>query len=316
MTNTIEAAKGRWREILAALGVPAECLNGRPQPCPMCGGTDRFTFDDRNGDGDFICRRCDAGKGLQFLMRFHDWDFAKAAREVDAVIGNLPKEKPKSVQERRTVSDVELNRVWSSSKQITPDSPVGLYLQKRGLDIGPWQRCLRETIATFHPHQHVFPVLVAKFCDRDGNGKQIHQTFLTEQGEKAAIDPCRRFMRGPLPKGGAVRIGEVVETMGIAEGIETALSAAKLFKFPVWAATNAAMLRLWEPPVGVRRVVVFGDNDKNYVGQQAAYVLAERLSAEAERKDKSLTIEVRIPETTGNDWNDELMEHNYARTTH
>ena len=49
--STMDVAKGRWREILPALSIPSQALNGKQQPCPMCGGTDRFSFTDRNRDG-------------------------------------------------------------------------------------------------------------------------------------------------------------------------------------------------------------------------------------------------------------------------
>ncbi|MDO4879526.1 MAG: primase-helicase zinc-binding domain-containing protein, partial [Neisseria sp.] len=41
------AAYGRWPEIHAALGIPAKLLNTRKhQPCPHCGGKDRFRYTD------------------------------------------------------------------------------------------------------------------------------------------------------------------------------------------------------------------------------------------------------------------------------
>lgn len=53
-------ARGRWREILVAAGVPANALDGRRgRPCPKCGGRDRFApmadLDDR---GAVLCRHC------------------------------------------------------------------------------------------------------------------------------------------------------------------------------------------------------------------------------------------------------------------
>jgi hypothetical protein len=60
-TKTQEAAHGRWRWILPHFGISESALNGKEQPCPACGGRDRFVFDDRHGDGDYFCRRCDAG---------------------------------------------------------------------------------------------------------------------------------------------------------------------------------------------------------------------------------------------------------------
>ena len=92
--KTIDAANGRWREILPALGIPSQFLSGKHQPCLLCGGKDRARFTDLDGRGSYFCNQCGAGTGMQFLMKFKNWDFAKAASEVDAVIGKLPKVKP------------------------------------------------------------------------------------------------------------------------------------------------------------------------------------------------------------------------------
>lgn len=40
-------AHGRWTELLRALGVDENLLNRRNQPCPLCGGTDRFQYTDK-----------------------------------------------------------------------------------------------------------------------------------------------------------------------------------------------------------------------------------------------------------------------------
>ena len=46
-----DRARGRWPGILTALGVPAKALRNRHGPCPVCGGKDRFRFDDKGGAG-------------------------------------------------------------------------------------------------------------------------------------------------------------------------------------------------------------------------------------------------------------------------
>ncbi|MEJ1298318.1 MAG: hypothetical protein RPU64_04135 [Candidatus Sedimenticola sp. (ex Thyasira tokunagai)] len=49
-----QAATDRWLEILLALGVPSEKLNGKHQSCLGCGGRDRFRY--AGGDGfDLLC---------------------------------------------------------------------------------------------------------------------------------------------------------------------------------------------------------------------------------------------------------------------
>ncbi len=87
--------------------------------------------------------------------------------------------------------------------------------------------------------------------------------------------------------------------MGIAEGIETALSASILFNVPVWAALSSGRLKVWQPPAETIEVLVFGDNDANCDGQEAAYALGNRLN-------RTITAQVLIPETPGSDWNDVL----------
>ena len=54
--KTIDRARGRWREILPQLGIEAGFLKGKHCPCPSCGGTDRFRFDNRRQDGDYFAR--------------------------------------------------------------------------------------------------------------------------------------------------------------------------------------------------------------------------------------------------------------------
>ena len=58
-------AHGRWTEILRTLGVDEKVLNKRNQPCPMCGGTDRFQYTDKFGEGNYHCRGCGPAGGLK-----------------------------------------------------------------------------------------------------------------------------------------------------------------------------------------------------------------------------------------------------------
>src|SRR6516225_8926134 len=87
--NTIERARGRWQEILPQLGVDARFLCNKHGPCPICGGRDRFRFDDRDGSGSYYCNQCGAGVGLILVRKLKGWDYATACREVDKIIGNV-----------------------------------------------------------------------------------------------------------------------------------------------------------------------------------------------------------------------------------
>jgi putative DNA primase/helicase len=96
--------------------------------------------------------------------------------------------------------------------------------------------------------------------------------------------------------------------MGIAEGIENALSASMLNNdMVVWSAVNGGLLSKWAPPPEVQTVHIFADNDASYTGQAKAYTLANRLTVQFKIKTM-----VHLPNDTG-DWNDCLQRANAAR---
>ena len=96
----IKAATGHWFDILTGPGgVDPALLDGKPRACPICGeGTDRFTFDDKDGRGTWICRQCPArpgkgagaGDGVALLEAVTGWDFRRAAAEVEQFLGLPP----------------------------------------------------------------------------------------------------------------------------------------------------------------------------------------------------------------------------------
>src|SRR6202171_2161124 len=75
-------APGRVTEILRTLGVDEKVLNRRNQPCPMCGGTDRFQYTDKFGEGNYHCRGCGPAGGLKLLPGYHRWGFSTTVEAV------------------------------------------------------------------------------------------------------------------------------------------------------------------------------------------------------------------------------------------
>ncbi len=294
-----ETARGRWRGILPALGVPATFLTGKHQPCPMCGGKDRARFSDKDGRGTYVCSQCGAGDGYHLLMKFNGWDFPTAVRRVDEIVGDVPINLKPAVNP--FASRRAMNELWMRSNRIGADDPVDLYLTKRGLSQRP--PCLRTVISLSYKDEvsTLHPGMLAMVRAPDGKPSILHRTYLTADGRKAAVGCPRRMMPGTIDKGSAVRLCEPAEEMGIAEGIETAMSAALIHGVKCWAALNEGMLRAWIPPLECKRVVVFGDNDANFVGQAAAFDLAKRLVRDG------LSVEVMIPPAIGQDFNDVLM---------
>ncbi|WP_151448122.1 DUF7146 domain-containing protein [Lacisediminimonas profundi] len=299
--NTAREAIGRWPGILQALGIDEKHLRNKHGPCPHCGGKDRFRFDDKDGRGTWFCSQCGSGDGFALLRNLHGWEFSKAAKEVDAVLGTIQAGPVKA--ERSEESKLKaLRNVWSQSRAVTRGDPVWRYLNARvGIEDVPAD--LR-----FHPALRyrdndgkdlgVFPAMVARLRDPAGNGVSIHRTYLTDAGTKAPVGQVKKIMPGKPLNQAAVRLSDVGTHLGIAEGIETALAAFSRFGVPTWAATTAQLLEDWVPPAGVERVLIAGDNDNSFTGQAAAFALAKRLTL------AGLTVEVRIPESDGKDWAD------------
>jgi putative DNA primase/helicase len=226
-------------------------------------------------------------------------EFRDAACAVDEILGNVaddPKAKPAlSGETQRRL----LNDLWRASLAVETDCPVGWYLTNR---VPGWSNCadLRFAERAPVPGGSFGPAMLAMVRDcKTGNPVSIHRTFLTLAGTKADMPNPRALMPGDLPEAVSVRLAEAGEVLGIAEGIETALAAQAKFGVPCHAAINAGFLAKWQPPEGVRKVIVFGDCDDSYTGQAAAYTLAHRLS-------RKVAVEVRIPGQFGTDWADEV----------
>ncbi|MGE8126032.1 DUF7146 domain-containing protein [Methylobacterium sp. NPDC080182] len=301
-TPLAERARGHWAALLPDLGVDRRYLTAKQGPCPICGGKTRFRFDDKEGRGTWICNHCGAGDGADLAMKVTGISFRDLAERLDPIIGEAP---PATVKAGRTREDCRdsLNRLWRSASPVRPGDPVARYLRNRvGLTSVP--TCLRtvDHLRYQDDEPSFHPAMIAMVTNPDGYPTTIHRTYLSQDGRKADVASPRRLMPGTIAPGSAVRLFDAGSTLGIAEGIETALAAAALFAIPVWAAVNASQLAKWVPPPEATEIVVFGDADAAFVGQAAAYALAHRLA----RKDRTVT--VKLPDRVGTDWNDVLLE--------
>lgn len=180
------------------------------------------------------------------------------------------------------------------------------YLQNRDIDILPpgLRFCVRTPLgkgdlATFRP------ALLAAVTD-DSGLLAVQRTFLDEQARRARDlgNPRRMLAR---PKAGAVRLAEATDELGIAEGIETAISAMVLLGIPIWAALGNERFPHLAIPGSVKRLVLLPDNDP--AGHLAVSRAEEALGA------NDRLIETIWPWRGLNDWNDVLrLEGREARS--
>jgi len=288
-------AKGRWREILENIGIDPG--DGKPGPCIICGGKDRYVFDDKYDDGSYFCRQCGAGTGFQLIMKCKDVDFPTALKMVAGFTGTQPinDEGAKDRIAEQAKIKKNLNDLWTKSIPLVGSDPVSKYLRSRGIMLTPEN--VRYCPKCFEADScKDYPAMVSRVHGPAGKPVSIHRTYLADVATKKKIMPCVKKLNGA-----AIRLMTVKgDTIGIAEGVETALSAAQLWDVPVWAAMGTSTLETWQPPEGTRKIIIFADNDANFAGQAAAYVLAHRLYL------KDCIVSVEIPDIVG-DFNDVLV---------
>lgn len=126
----------------------------------------------------------------------------------------------------------------------------------------------------------------------------LQRTFFDPDQPRRARDlsnPRRMLGR---PGQGAVMLAPATDTLGLAEGIETALSAILLLDIPVWATLGNERLAHVAIPDTVTRLILLPDNDR---GGRIGAAKATEAYAMPDR-----TIETLWPPQGFNDWNDVL----------
>ena len=281
-------AQARAREIVEQLGgvwrgTRGECL------CPA--HDDRTpSLSVRLGDTAILfhcfagCETTDVLKALDRL-RLHD----RAPLE-------MPERKPD-----RDLGELA-RRLWRSSDPIA-GSPAEAYLNARGITLlSPKLRYNPRTVLGKVPTKRILPAMIAA-VETDLGLIAVQRTFLDLQviTRKPLANP--KVALGLLG-GGAIRLAPATDELGLAEGIEDAMSAMEWFGTPTWALGGIERLALVDIPAQVRRIVVYGDRGK------PAEVGLERAREHLIGNGRSL--EVRLPDRH-DDWNDAWRAHQGRR---
>src|SRR5665213_429893 len=291
--RTERDALNRWREILPLLGIETRFLQSHHGPCPLCGGKDRYRFDDRDGTGSYLCNQCGAGTGIILLRKFHKWDHAKACAEVDKIIGDKKSIDRKKAQHHDAASllsapaedrddtlpvaylahrlSVSLDAVPTPSTRMVGIKALGYFdappTAPKGKPkwIGDWPCAAFETIAA------------------DGR-VHAHRIYLAPGGAGKAELPPKPDGTPRDPKKSATKTDKDDRTAGravlwgdperaphviVAEGIETGAAVALAFaaeveigKIAVAAAISAGGIKAFQPYAATKWVTVAADRDE------------------------------------------------------
>ncbi|MFT0173369.1 primase-helicase zinc-binding domain-containing protein [Paraburkholderia mimosarum] len=321
-----------WISTLMSYGISADCLTGNASSCPVCGGDDRFTYDNKSGRGDWICRKCNdgypmAGDGLQLIARANRIGLYRLMRQLDG--GTPPPSRapltstapaPKRRADPAFVAR-RLDGMWSNARPQAVGDLSMRYLQERvpGLTAGP-SPALRLGMLEYRHDKKVigkWPGIVAQFELPDGRLGTLHRTFLdpVKPAKATIVSPDGEILDAKLNDmtlnplaGGAVRLMAPVDgEIGVGEGLETVYGAHMDSGVPVWNCLNRVLLSKFVVPegLGIKVVHIFMDFDdidprtRQSPGVSAGLVLAKRLRAEG------YTVVPHRPKLRGTDFADQ-----------
>lgn len=116
---------GNWQNAIFALtGLNLRDYHPKKHyACPICGGKDRFRFDDRkpkarqaDGSGGYFCNSCGSGDGMQLYQRVANLSFSQAVNELGKFVGGQPVE-----QRRAAVKAIESAPMMDYGKEMTQE---------------------------------------------------------------------------------------------------------------------------------------------------------------------------------------------------
>ncbi|AOP83589.1 DNA primase [Enterobacter hormaechei] len=294
VTETVKQACGHWPRILPALGV--KVIKNRHQACPVCGGSDRFRFDDKEGRGTWLCNQCGAGDGLKLVEKVFGVKPSEAAQKVNAVTGNLPPVAPEVIPTAEAETEADRKAAVSLAVRLmekTRTASGNAYLTRKGF---PDRECPVLSVmhktggVTFRAGDVVVPLY-------DDTGALINLQLISSDGLK-------RTLKGGAVKGACHTIEgkkQAGKRLWITEGYATALTVHHLTGETVMVALSsvnllslASLVRQKHPAC---QIVLAADRDLNGDGQNKAAAAAGACEGV-----------VALPPVFG-DWNDAFMQH-------
>ena len=295
VTATVSHALGHWPRILPALGI--QVLKNRHQPCPVCGGSDRFRFDDREGRGTWYCNQCGAGDGLKLVEKVFGVSPSDAATKVAAVTGSLPPADP-AVTAAAAVAETEAARKNAAALAQTLMAKTrpgtgNAYLTRKGFP-GRECRMLTGTHRAGGVSWRAGDLVVPLY---DDSGELVNLQLISADGRKRTL------------KGGQVRgtchtlegQNQAGKRLWIAEGYATALTVHHLTGETVMVALSsvnllslASLARQKHPAC---QIVLAADRDLSGDGQKKAAAAADACEGV-----------VALPPVFG-DWNDAFTQN-------
>ncbi|EJA5857905.1 toprim domain-containing protein [Salmonella enterica] len=309
--RTRDAATGHWAKIFEYYGLPP--VTGKRHfkgKCPICGGVGKFRCDDKDGKGTWVCV-CGSGDGMSLVLQATGKPFVQVCEEIDSLTGNSYSRPETERPSSKIMSDRQkVIRKFSRLSELRKTSGEA-YLQRRGILELPDEGirfCDKQTC-----NGREYQALYSLATDDKGALCYLHRTLL-DGDRKADVVAAKKLMAlqesSYLEYAGsvAIRMFPPAATLGIAEGIETALSCRQIYRCNVWSVMNTSFMEKFIAPPGVNHLVIFADNDTHGAGLAAAFKCGKNNILSRNDVEK---VSIRWPDLP--DFNDMLTEGCEAR---
>jgi hypothetical protein len=271
--------------------------------CPSCGGNNCCLYEGHDGRLRVDCYSCGEWKKVRAALVERKLIPATGGRITLSAAGPSRAE---TIAWARKVWGHDDTPFDQHRQEAFEGSISSEYLKRRGIaHPHPWWRVLRHQFNLYHSGtERRLSAMMARVDHVDRGFVAVEVTYL-DGLRIVAVEPSRRTY-GPKP-GGGVWFGEGggADELVVGEGVETTLSAMRLFGAGWGVATlSTAALKALVLPGNVRQILIAADNDANGVGQEAAEF------ARARFRRLGRAVRVATPETPDTDFNDLLTRGN------
>ena len=255
--------QGQWRTVLENYSVKLPS-NKKHGACPVCGGKDRFRFDDKNGLGTWYCSQCpeQSGGGLKLLSMYLGKTTMATAKELvgDDLHRSIAPKRIHTVNHDE-VRAANIEQAKKGAKLMVEAATMAshAYMDNKGLS-GEWlvngePMMSREGIT--QPGE----LLLVPVYKSSGSGitELVNVQKITKDGKK-------RPLFGGDMQGVHHVIDGATKNIAVAEGFATGVTINQATKWKTYVSFNtgnlAAAVKQAKDDHPEANVIIFGDHDK------------------------------------------------------
>lgn len=316
VANLKAKANGQWPSIFAYCRMPSSSFSGKPNqhvdcPMPSHGGAKDFRFDNKNGDGSYICSCSSGADGFNAIANFHGISNTDAIKMVAEYFeqystANQPIYIPakEKTQEPNNEKPLAKKRAGNHADKILSicELKPHPYLQEKGIDDPALVITKNYKV---NDTQTIYAwALIVKVYDVDNPSVLIGAQFINPDGQRFYVKDTK------IEDGIHVIEGDSsLPYVNIVEGYANGISASMVTGATTVVAFDSNGVKGKAERIkqlfSGKQLRFLGDNDshKRWIGNRAAHTAALKTGGL-----------VAIPTVSGKDWDDQRKENGIEAT--